>query len=146
MKTNFDEAEGGSNFEQNKRYTLFIDSAKEVYGNTKGTPGIELKLSADVNGEMVDAYKHTIWLSPKALFRAQTWYKAMGLKHEGEVDVDVKTLAGIRLSAKCVYEKKQDDDGKEHTYTKWEDPERIAIGSAAPQPEQAEAAAPDVPF
>lgn len=150
IEVDFDTAEGAT-FKQGQRYKLFIDSAKEVFGKTNGTQGIELKLSAEVNGEMENAYTHTIWLSPKALFRAQKWYAAMGLQSTGKVRVEPARLAGIRLTAKCALETYSDADGKQHTATKWEDPERIAIGNAPAQPEPAAAAASeagndDVPF
>lgn len=150
IEVDFDAAEGAT-FKQGQRYKLFIDSAKEVFGKTNGTQGIELKLSAEVNGEMVDAFKHTIWLSPKALFRAQKWYAAMGLQSTGKVRVEPARLGGIKLTAKCELESYTGDDKKQHTATKWEEPERIAIGSASAQPEPvaaaaAEAGSDDVPF
>jgi hypothetical protein len=149
IEVNFDDAEGAT-FKQGQRYKLYIDSAKEVFGKTNGTQGIELKLSAEVNGEMVDAFKHTIWLSPKALFRAQKWFIAMGLQSNGKVRVEPARLAGILLTAECAQETYNDADGKQHTATKWEDPERITIGNAPAQPEPAAAAAEagsdDVPF
>lgn len=149
MKVNFDEMESGMNFKEGQRYTLIVDSAKEVFGETKGTPGLELELVTE-DGD--NAYKHTVWLSPKALFRAQAWFQAMGLPTDGEVEINVARLPGIKLSVKCVYEKYTDANGKKHTSTKWDEPlkvgpsgtlEKMAAGTDRKKKEEAND---DVPF
>lgn len=145
MDVNFDEAEGGMRFEEKKRYPLIVNSAEEIYGKQNGTPGLKLKLITD-NEKMDDAYEAMIWLSPKALFRAQEWFKALGLKTEGKVSVDPSKLSGIRITAECYYDKYTVEDKtaatgvRECRAVRWHKPERVVIGgSSAPAP----AAAPE---
>ena len=144
MDVNFDEAESSFvKFDAGKRYNLVIESAAGGE-NDNGTPFLKLALQTS---EGIKAHEHMMYLTPKALYRAQEWFKAMGLGDSGKVSFEPENLAGIRLSAECYLEPYTVNKGtpEEKTYqnTKWCKPQRIAIGAAprqaAPAPKPAAA-------
>lgn len=133
MRINFNDAESGNfvKYEAGKRYHLVVQNAEEGTSAVKGTPYIKLNL---VNEAGVTAYDHVMYITPKALYRAQEWFRAMGLPDNGEVDFDPSKMEGIHLTAECYLEPYTVNPGtaEEKTYqnTKWCKPERITIGSA----------------
>lgn len=154
MKYNFDEMEtgGGPTFQEKKRYALVVNNIKEGFSKDKGTPYMKIIL-ATPEGE--SAWDKTLWMTPKALYRAQEWFAAMGLPTAGEVDVVPENLSGIRLTAECAY-RKYSDNGVEKKAVEWVAPQKVAIGNApapaAAQAQKAPATAPassmidEVPF
>ncbi len=119
MEFDFDSAEGGLRYENGKRYTLTVKSAEEGESKIKGTPYVRLHL-ADENG--ADAFAVDIWNTPKAMFIAAAWFKALGLRDNGRVNADPTSLRGIKLTAACKYETYTGLDGKERKAVRWEDP------------------------
>ena len=146
MRVNFNDEE--TNFDKpfikGVRYTLVVDRAEEGESKEKGTPFLKLHLKTE---EGASAYDRTLWITNKALYHAKPWFKALGLPTEGEVDIPVDQLGGIRLTAEAGY-KKSDDGTKE--YLEWGKPEPITIGGVgqlAPAREPArETSNEDVPF
>ncbi len=129
MEFNCDSAEGGLRYENGQRYTLTVDSATEGESKVKGTPFVRLKLTDEAGN---DAYSADIWNTPKAMFIAMAWLRAMGMKDEGTVNVDPSALRGIKLTAMCKHESYLDGNGKERKLVRWEDPLPITYDS---QPE-----------
>jgi hypothetical protein len=144
MRINFNDAESGNftKYEAGKRYHLVVQSAEEGTSAVKGTPFIKLNLVTETG---VTAYDHVMYITPKALHRAQEWFKALGLPDSGEVDFDPDRMEGIHLTAECYLEPYTVNQGtaEEKTYqnTKWCKPERVAIG-AKPGPKTAAKPAP----
>ena len=133
MNFNFDEAEAQEQWfkpEAGKRYSLTVSGAKEDVSKVKQTPFLKLSFQTDI-GE--DAYDKKIYNTPKALFRAQEWFKALGLVETGNVDFNPENLVGIKITAKCVLETYITDEGtakeKTHSMVQWEEPEAVKIGA-----------------
>jgi len=131
MDFDFNSAEGGLRYDNGVRYTLKVTDASEGESKVKFTPYVRLKLS-DENGN--DAYSVDIWNTPKALFIAALWFKALGLKDEGNVSVNTSVLRGITLTAVCKHESYLDGNGKERKAIRWEDPLPVSYGEAASLP------------
>jgi len=144
-----------------KRYTLVVSAAKEALSKVKQTPYLGLSFKTE-DGQ--DAFGKEIYNTPKALYRAQEWFKALGLNTSGNVEFEPENLVGIEFTAKAVnepwYSDEQDGSKKQHDSTKWEEPLPVKIGTQpaanpaarpaapakpAPAPEQ-ESVPEDVPF
>lgn len=126
MDFDFDSAESsGPRYENGKRYQLTINEAEEGESKNKGTPYLRLKLRDELGN---DAYAVDIWNTPKALYRAVDWFKALGLKDSGMVSVDPGRLRGIKFTAVCKHETYQDLNGKDRVAVRWESPEMISYG------------------
>ena len=131
MDVDFDDAESSFiKFNAGERYNLVIQGA-EGGENDNGTPFLKIILQTE-DGR--SAYDHMMYLTPKALYRAQEWFKAMGLSDSGKVKFEPERLAGIRLSAECYLEPYTVNEGtpEQKTYqnTKWCKPVQIKIGGA----------------
>jgi hypothetical protein len=143
---NFDEMESseGTFFkpEAGKRYTLVVSQAKDDVSKVKKTPYLGLSFKTE---DGMDAYGKEIYNTPKALFRAQEWFKALGMSSSGKIKLDPASLVGIRITAECAFVTVKSEDGtpegKAHNYVRWEKPERVAVGQRKmPAPME------DVPF
>lgn len=127
MEFNMDDA--GATFEKGKRYPLVVSGAREGTGKTNATPFLEIKFQTET-GE--DAHSVTLYNTPKAMFRAVPWFKALQLDTKGNVSVYPDRLPGIRLSAVAGKETYTDANGDSHEKTTWTNPEPFIVGEAAP--------------
>lgn len=147
MRFNTDEAEETTKFTEGKRYNLVIADAEEGTAKTTGTPFLKLSLKTEAGD---NAYDHKLYNTPKAMYRAVEWFKAMGFDTSKPLEIDPASLRGIKLSALCTVEKynTEEPDGeggtkvKEHAITKWDKPERVSIASTPAPARKAAAPAP----
>ena len=136
MRWNFDEDDGGGGkpFKKGERYTLMVDHGEVITAHS-GNEGLKLHFKTE---DGTKAYDKVLWNTPKAAYRAKEWMAAMGMPDEGEIDVPVEDLGGVRLTAECDYRKA--DNGKE--YVEWINPEYAGVArnpdarpaAAAPAP------------
>lgn len=156
MRVNWnDKEEGGATFIEKQRYPLVVKEVKEGASSEKLTPFMKIIL-ATMEGE--PAWDKTLWMTPKALYRAEEWFKSLGLSTDGDQDYDLSRLAGIRLTAECSFRRYKDTDGKEHKAVEWINPQKMTIGQGTPAPaggmgkmappreQRPEAACDEVPF
>lgn len=143
MRWNFDDNDGGGKpFKKGERYALVVERGEEITANS-GTEGLKLHFKTE---DGTKAYDKVLWNTPKASWRAKEWMAAMGMPDEGDIDVPVENLGGVRLTAECTYTKS--DNGKE--YIEWINPEYAGVARkpaarpapAAPAPARSEAPAP----
>ena len=133
MRVNWNDKEegGGAVFTNGQRYSLMVKEVKEGASKEKLTPFMKISL---VTTENEPAWDKTLWMTPKALYRAEEWFNALQLPIEGDIDLDLPRLAGIRLTAECSFREYDDVDkqGKpvKRKAVEWINPEPVKIGVA----------------
>lgn len=118
---------GGATFIEKQRYPLIVKEVTKGASATNLTPFMKIAM---VTQENEPAWDKTLWMTPKALYRAEEWFKALQLPTEGKVKLNLPRLAGIRLTAQCSFRTYKDTDGKEHKAVEWINPEPVKIGGA----------------